>query len=101
MRKFATLIIVAVMSLTLTPRSIAFAQQTLKDRLVGTWKAVSWESVRRNGQVVNVWMGLQPIGLIIYQPSGYMAVQIMADPRPTFAENPATTPPPYDELQSA
>ena len=101
MRKFATLIVVAIMSLTLTPPSIAFAQQTLKDRLVGTWKAVSWESVRRNGQVLNVWMGLHPTGLIIYQPNGYMAVQIMADPRPTFAENPATTLPAYDEFRNA
>jgi hypothetical protein len=26
----------------------------------------------------------------------YMAVQFMADPRPTFAQNPAASPPPYD-----
>jgi hypothetical protein len=29
------------------------------------------------------------------------AVQIMADPRPTFAQNPGTTPPPYDEFRNA
>jgi hypothetical protein len=46
-------------------------------------------------------MGLHPTGVIMYQPNGYMAVQIMADPRPTFADNPATTPPSYDELRNA
>lgn len=46
-------------------------------------------------------MGLRPTGVIMYQPNGYMAVQIMADPPPTFTENPATTPPSYDELRNA
>jgi Lipocalin-like domain len=46
-------------------------------------------------------MGLHPTGLIIYQPNGYMAVQVMADPRPMFAQNPGTSPPPYDEFRSA
>jgi hypothetical protein len=100
MRKFAILTAAAVMLLTIAP-SIAFAQQTLKDRLVGTWKVVSWESVRRSGQVLNVWMGLHPTGLIIYQPNGYTAVQIMADPRPTFAQLPEMTPPPCDEFRNA
>ena len=83
------------------PMNAAFAQQSLKDRVVGTWKIISWESQRPNGQIVNLWMGLHPTGLIIYQPNGYMAVQIMADPRPTFAQNPATSPPPFDEFRNA
>jgi hypothetical protein len=101
MRKFATSTAVIVISLTLTPPTVAFAQQTIKGRLVGTWKVVSWESLRRNGEALNIWMGLHPSGLIMYQPNGYMAVQFMADPRPAFAQNPATTPPPYDEFRNA
>jgi hypothetical protein len=101
MRKFAILTVAAVTSLTIAPSSIAFAQQALKDRLIGTWKVVSWESVRRSGPVLNVWMGLHPTGLIIYRPNGYMAVQFMADPRPTFAQLPEMTPPPYDEFRNA
>jgi hypothetical protein len=30
-----------------------------------------------------------------------MAVQFMADPRPEFVQNPATTQPPYDEFRNA
>jgi hypothetical protein len=102
MRKVATFVVAIIMSLTHTPStSAAFAQQSLKDRVVGTWKVISWESQRPNGQVVNIWMGLHPTGLIIYQPNGYMAVQVMADPRPTFSQSPATSPPPYDELRNA
>src|SRR5215470_5694916 len=101
MRRVITFSVFAVVSLTIAaPPTDAFAQ-TLRDRLIGTWKAISWESVRSNGQVLNISMGLHPTGLIIYQPNGYMAVQIMADPRPTFAQNPATTPPPYDEFRNA
>jgi Lipocalin-like domain len=102
MRKVATFVVAIVMSLTHTPpMSAAFAQQSLKDRVVGAWKAISWESQRSNGQIVNIWMGLHPTGLIIYQPNGYMAVQFMADPRPTFAQNPTTNAPSYDEFRNA
>jgi hypothetical protein len=103
MRKVAAFVVAIVMSMTYTPpMSAAFAQQkSLKDRVVGTWKIISWESLRPNGQILNIWMGLHPTGLIIYQPNGYMAVQLMADPRPTFAQNPGTTAPPYDEFRNA
>jgi hypothetical protein len=100
MRKIASFVIAIVASLTLAPISTC-AQQTLKDRIVGTWKIVSWETVRPDGQVINVWMGPHPTGLIIYQPNGYMAVQIMADPRPTFAQLPSTTPSSSDEFRNA
>jgi hypothetical protein len=102
MRKVVIFAVAIVMSLTFTPPiSAAFAQQSLKDRIIGAWKIISWESLRPNGQIVNIWMGLHPTGLIIYQPNGYMAVQIMADPRPTFVQNAATSPPPYDEFRNA
>jgi hypothetical protein len=102
MCKVATFVVAIVIALTQTPpMSAAFAQQSLKERVVGTWKAISWESLRPNGEIVNIWMGLHPTGLIIYQPNGYMAVQLMADPRPAFAQSPATSPPPYDEFRNA
>jgi hypothetical protein len=102
MRKLSTFIVAIVMSLAQTPlMSTAVAEQNLKDRIIGTWKVVSWESQRPNGQTVNIWVGLHPTGLIMYQPNGYMAVQLMADPRPTFVQNPATSPPPYDEFRNA
>jgi hypothetical protein len=103
MRKVAALAVAAAISLALRPSfGVAFAQENgLKDRLIGTWKIISWESLRPDGQVLNIWMGLHPTGLLIYQPNGYFALQFMADPRPTFAQNPATTAPPYDEFRNA
>jgi hypothetical protein len=102
MRKADIFAAAIVMSLTLTPpMSTTFAQQNPKGRIIGTWKVISWESLRPNGQIMNIWVGLHPTGLIIYQPNGYMAVQIMADPRPTFTQIPATSPPPYDEFRNA
>jgi len=91
----------AIFGLLTWPTTSTFAQQTLKEKILGTWKIISWESLRPNGQALNVWMGLHPTGLIIYQPNGHMAVQIMADPRPTFATNPATSPPLYEEFRNA
>jgi hypothetical protein len=91
MRKVATF--VAIVMLTHTPPiSAASAEQSLKDKIVGTWKIISWESQRSNGPVLNIWMGLHPNGLIIYQPNGYMAVQVMAataDVRPKSGNNSA------------
>ena len=101
MRQVANFLIAIVASLTLTPTNSTYAQQTLKDRIVGTWKIISWETVRPDGQVTNIWMGPHPTGLIIYQSNGYMAVQIMADPRPTFAQLPSATPPSSDEFRNA
>jgi hypothetical protein len=87
--------------LMLSPRPAALAVDSLREKVIGTWKLIAWESLRPNGEIVNVWMGLHPTGVIMYQPNGYMAVQVMADPRPTFAENPAATPPSQDELRNA
>ena len=102
MRKVGVFVVAILMSLTLIPpMNAAFAQQSLKDQIIGTWKIISWESIRPNGQVVNVWAGPHPTGVIMYQPNGYMAVEIMSDPRPTFTQNPATSPAPYDEFRSA
>lgn len=50
--------------------------------LAGTWRVVSVETIRPNGEALTDWLGKRPTGTIVYLPSGYMAVQIMKDPRP-------------------
>jgi len=100
MRKLSTLTVALPLTLALSA-NIAFAQQGLKEKIVGTWKLVSWESIRPDGRVVNLWMGPHPTGVIMYQSNGYMAVQIMADPRPTFKQNPSTINSPDDEFRKA
>jgi len=52
--------------------------------LVGTWRLVSVESLRPGGEVSREWMGSKPTGLLMYDATGHMSVQIMRDPRPTF-----------------
>lgn len=63
----------------------AAADDLKRDDLVGTWKLVSVETLRPNGEASREWMGQNPAGLIIYDATGHMAVQIMRDPRPVFA----------------
>ena len=51
--------------------------------VVGTWKLISIDWVDSNGEVTRAdeWMGKNPIGVIIYDPIGYMSVQLMRNPK--------------------
>jgi hypothetical protein len=61
--------------------------QTNLERIVGTWKLISVEGVRPNGEVVYDWMGRNPVGLIIYDLKGNVSFQLMRDPRPMMASD--------------
>lgn len=50
--------------------------------LVGAWRLVSIETLRSNGEVIYPFYGKHPEGLLIYDPSGWMSVQIVSDPKP-------------------
>lgn len=52
------------------------------EALVGTWRLVSIETVRSNGEVIYPFYGKHPEGLLIYDRSGWMSVQIVSDPKP-------------------
>jgi hypothetical protein len=56
-------------------------------RFVGSWRLVSIESRRPNGEVVPRTgpLGADRIGLIAYDSTGHMGVQITARERPRFA----------------
>lgn len=49
--------------------------------LAGAWRLVSLESIGPSGQATTGWLGLEPKGLLVYQPNGSMAVQLVRDPR--------------------
>jgi len=51
--------------------------------LTGAWRLVSVETIRPNGEVIYPFYGQHPQGLIIYDPAGWMSVQIVSDPKPT------------------
>ena len=51
---------------------------------IGTWRLVSCELRRADGQV-SYPVGRDPVGYIIYNPDGYMSVAFMSADRPKFA----------------
>ena len=52
------------------------------DELVGSWRLVSVETIRPSGEVIYPFYGKHPEGLLIYDRSGCMSVQISSDPKP-------------------
>ncbi len=52
------------------------------DGLIGAWRLVSVETIRPNGEVIYPFYGKHPEGLIVYDRSGWMSVQIVSDPQP-------------------
>jgi Lipocalin-like domain len=52
------------------------------DALIGAWRLVSVETIRPSGEVIYPYYGKRPEGLIVYDRSGWMSVQIVSDPKP-------------------
>jgi hypothetical protein len=67
--------------------------QGIRDRFIGTWKLVSIESAESR------LFGGNPVGVLMYDADGNVAVQIMRNPRPDLAGGPAF--PPAKEVQAA
>jgi hypothetical protein len=63
-----------------------FAEQKksveVREQLIGAWRLVSVETLRSNGEVIYPFYGKHPEGLIVYDRSGWMSVQIVSDPHP-------------------
>jgi hypothetical protein len=57
---------------------------TLKERLLGPWRLVSFEYHLASGGVLSAY-GPEPVGLLIYTDEGYMSAQIVDPRRPRFA----------------
>ena len=49
--------------------------------LFGMWRLVSLEAIKTNGEAHTGWLGEKPTGLLVYDGSGRMSVQIMSGPR--------------------
>jgi lipocalin-like protein len=56
--------------------------RSVAERLVGAWRLISVETKRSNGEVMYPFYGKHPEGLLIYDRSGWMSVQIVSDPKP-------------------
>ena len=57
---------------------------TYRERLIGTWRLVSFEAKGKDGQVYYP-MGQGLVGMLFYAPDGHMSVQLMSPARPQFA----------------
>jgi hypothetical protein len=54
------------------------------EALIGSWRLVSVETIRPNGEVIYPFYGKHPEGLLIYDRSGWMSAEIVSDPKPTL-----------------
>lgn len=77
--KTAVLALLAVVLAYGRPQ-VTSARPTAQE-FVGTWRLVSIGTVRPNGEVVTDWMGPNPTGILIYDRTGHMSVQLMHGPR--------------------
>jgi|SRR5208282_4023902 len=59
--------------------------EKLRDRLIGTWKLISYTEKPVDGSGTVYPMGENPIGIIMYTPDGYMSAQFMRPHRRPFA----------------
>jgi hypothetical protein len=81
--------VVCLLALVVSEPISAPAQQakpnaaSVRDQLIGAWRLVSIETIRPNGEIIYPFYGKHPEGLIVYDRSGWMSVQITSDPRPT------------------
>ena len=55
----------------------------MSERFIGTWKLMSYEN--RSGDQVTYPLGKNPVGYIMYNAEGYMAVALMASNRKRFS----------------
>jgi hypothetical protein len=56
---------------------------SISSQVAGTWRLVSYQEKLSNGDIVNPY-GDTPQGVAIFEPGGYVSVQIMKIPRVSF-----------------
>jgi len=63
-----------------------------RQELIGAWRLVSIQIVGRMGRIPDPFYNADPTGVLVYDSSGWMSVQIAGQPRPSM-EAPAARPP--------
>jgi hypothetical protein len=75
---------ITVLGLALLSNSAVSQQNTIRERLVGTWTLVASENVRADGSKVDEY-GEDPKGILIFDSNGRYSVTIMRADLPKFA----------------
>lgn len=71
------------------PPMATSTQSGIASQFIGTWKMVSVEERKPNGELVEPRYSARPSGYIMYDATGHVAVQIMKPGRPRFASDDA------------
>lgn len=82
--KLLALVFTMSMAVLATARAQDAAVNTSAQNIVGSWKLVAYEDRLADGSVEYPF-GRKPVGLLIYDATGHMAIQIMKVPHPKVA----------------
>jgi hypothetical protein len=76
------------------------ASHATRHDLVGAWRLVSIQIMAPDGPMTDPFYNADPTGILIYQASGWMSVQIVGQPRPAM-EAEAARPPRTETAEDA
>lgn len=80
------ILVAAALLLAAAHEGVQAQDAVLPNALVGSWRLMSYEDRRANGAVVYPY-GRSPAGLLSYDSTGHMAIQIMKQPPPEVASD--------------
>ena len=81
-RHLLLLCLLAATAVNVIPTAAQNTRPLPGEQLIGAWRLVSVETIRPNGEIIYPYYGKHPEGLIMYDQSGWMSVQIVSDPAP-------------------
>jgi Lipocalin-like domain len=86
---------IATLGLVLLPNNAAGQQKSLKDQLVGTWTAVSWDQTSKDGSKFQRF-GANPKGVNVFDANGRFVVMFARADLPKIASNNPSNPTPEE-----
>ena len=94
-RNILTISATTVLALALVPSSAVSQQKSLKEQLVGTWTAVSWEQDVANGPKLQRF-GANPKGVTVFDANGRVFSMYARPDLPKIASKDPSTPTPEE-----
>ena len=79
-RRILSAYVVAALGLSLPTNGVCGQQSSLKDELVGTWMAVSWEQKKSDGTTLQQF-GASPAGMAVFDAGGRYVITVMRSDR--------------------
>jgi hypothetical protein len=76
------------------------APHATRQELIGAWRLVSIQILGPNGPMADPFYNADPGGMLVYDASGWMSVQIVGQPRPAM-DAAASRPTPTDTAEAA